>query len=57
MEDKKERIVCAATEVFIQNGIEKTKISDIVKVAGIAQGTMIIASIRWMFFYSKVTSV
>lgn len=39
--------MCAATEVFIQNGIEKTKISDIVKVTGIAQGTF------YFYFPSK----
>ncbi|WP_042477299.1 TetR family transcriptional regulator [Bacillus ndiopicus] len=36
---KKEKIVQAAISVFRENGIAKTKVSDIVKAAGIAQGT------------------
>lgn len=47
--NKKERIVEAAIEVFRQQGIEKTKISDIVKVAGIAQGTF------YLYFSSKLS--
>lgn len=45
---KKESIVQAAVEVFREKGIEKTKISDIVKVAGIAQGTF------YLYFPSKL---
>ncbi|WP_252502505.1 TetR family transcriptional regulator [Sporosarcina sp. Marseille-Q4943] len=47
--DKKERIVRAAIDVFRKQGIEKTKISDIVKVAGIAQGTF------YLYFPSKLS--
>jgi len=47
--DKKERIIKAAIEVFRKQGIEKTKISDIVKVAGIAQGTF------YLYFPSKLS--
>lgn len=47
--DKKERIIAAAIEVFRKKGIEKTKISDIVKVAGIAQGTF------YLYFPSKLS--
>ncbi|WP_106498455.1 TetR family transcriptional regulator [Lentibacillus sp. Marseille-P4043] len=47
MEDKKERIVQSAIKVFCEKGIEKTKISDIVKGAGIAQGTF------YLYFPSK----
>lgn len=47
--NKRERIVEAAIEVFRQQGIEKTKISDIVKVAGIAQGTF------YLYFPSKLS--
>ncbi|WOV89154.1 TetR family transcriptional regulator [Sporosarcina oncorhynchi] len=47
--NKKERIIEAAIEVFRQQGIEKTKISDIVKVAGIAQGTF------YLYFPSKLS--
>ena len=39
MGQKKERIILAAQDVFLANGIEKTKVSDIVKTAGVAQGT------------------
>lgn len=39
MADKKERIIAAAQEVFLAQGIDNTKVSDIVKLAGIAQGT------------------
>lgn len=45
---KKEMIVQAAVQVFREKGIEKTKISDIVKVAGIAQGTF------YLYFPSKL---
>lgn len=49
MLNKKERIVHAAVEVFREKGIEKTKISDIVKLAGIAQGTF------YLYFPSKLS--
>ena len=39
MANKKERIIAAAQQVFLAHGIDKTKVSDIVKLAGIAQGT------------------
>jgi hypothetical protein len=42
------RIVYAAIEVFQEKGVEKTKISDIVKLAGIAQGTF-----YFSLFYSS----
>ena len=48
MMNKKENIVQAAVQVFREKGIEKTKISDIVKVAGIAQGTF------YLYFPSKL---
>ncbi|MGY0694808.1 TetR family transcriptional regulator [Virgibacillus sp. FSP13] len=47
MEDKKELIVQSAIEVFREKGMEKAKISDIVKGAGIAQGTF------YLYFSSK----
>ena len=47
--EKKEKIIHAAIEVFREKGIEKTKISDIVKVAGIAQGTF------YLYFPSKLS--
>ncbi|WP_318614020.1 TetR family transcriptional regulator [Sporosarcina sp. YIM B06819] len=47
--NKKEMIVHAAIEVFQKQGIEKTKISDIVKAAGIAQGTF------YLYFPSKLS--
>jgi len=47
--NKKEMIVHAAIEVFREQGIEKTKISDIVKAAGIAQGTF------YLYFPSKLS--
>ena len=37
--DKKERIIQSAIDVFSEKGIEKATISEIVKKAGIAQGT------------------
>ncbi len=46
---KKETIVHAAIQVFREQGIEKTKISDIVKAAGIAQGTF------YLYFPSKLS--
>ncbi|WP_342515058.1 TetR family transcriptional regulator [Sporosarcina sp. FSL K6-1522] len=47
--NKKEAIVHAAIAVFREQGIEKTKISDIVKAAGIAQGTF------YLYFPSKLS--
>nr|WP_249365667.1 TetR family transcriptional regulator [Cytobacillus citreus] len=47
--NKKEKIVHAAIEVFKEKGIEKAKISDIVKLAGIAQGTF------YLYFPSKLS--
>lgn len=47
--DKKEMIVRAAIAVFREKGIDKTKISDIVKAAGIAQGTF------YLYFPSKLS--
>lgn len=44
---KKEKIIQAAVKVFKERGIEKTKISDIVKSAGVAQGTF------YLYFPSK----
>lgn len=48
METKKDRIIHAAIEVFCEKGIEKTKVSDIVKKAGVAQGTF------YLYFSSKL---
>ncbi|GKV54737.1 TetR family transcriptional regulator [Sporosarcina sp. NCCP-2222] len=48
-QNKKEMIVRAAIEVFRDKGIEKTKISDIVQVAGVAQGTF------YLYFPSKLS--
>ncbi|WP_284140265.1 MULTISPECIES: TetR family transcriptional regulator [unclassified Virgibacillus] len=48
MENKKQRIIHAAMDVFCEKGIEKTKVSDIVKRAGIAQGTY------YIYFSSKL---
>ncbi len=47
--DKKRSIVAAAILVFKEKGIDKTKISDIVKEAGIAQGTF------YLYFPSKLS--
>ncbi|WP_262372741.1 TetR family transcriptional regulator [Sutcliffiella horikoshii] len=47
--DKRERIVQASIEIFKEKGIEKTKISDIVKRAEIAQGTF------YLYFPSKLS--
>ncbi|HDR7734680.1 TetR family transcriptional regulator [Bacillus cereus] len=49
MMNKKAKIVYAAIEVFQEKGVEKTKISDIVKLAGIAQGTF------YLYFPSKLS--
>lgn len=45
--DKKQRIIQATIEQFVAKGVENTKISDIVKAAGIAQGTF------YLYFPSK----
>ncbi|WP_308215390.1 TetR family transcriptional regulator [Sinobaca sp. H24] len=44
---KKERILQSAINVFSEQGLEKTKVADIVKQAGIAQGTF------YLYFPSK----
>ncbi|MFP7493879.1 TetR family transcriptional regulator [Terribacillus saccharophilus] len=46
--DKKEKITKAAIETFLEKGITKATISDIVKKAGIAQGTF------YLYFPSKL---
>jgi len=46
--DKKERIVKSAIELFQEQGIEKTTVSDIVKRTQIAQGTF------YLYFSSKL---
>lgn len=46
--DKKERIIQSAIDVFSEKGIEKATISEIVKKAGIAQGTF------YLYFSSKL---
>ncbi|WP_210364270.1 TetR family transcriptional regulator [Bacillus sp. REN3] len=46
---KEEKIIQAAIEVFCEKGIEKTKVSDIVKAAGIAQGTF------YLYFPSRLS--
>ncbi|WP_431027766.1 TetR family transcriptional regulator [Lysinibacillus sp. LZ02] len=45
--DKKQKIIEATIEQFMTKGVESTKISDIVKAAGIAQGTF------YLYFPSK----
>ncbi len=45
---KKENIVHAAIQMFREKGIDKTTVSDIVKTAGIAQGTF------YLYFPSKL---
>ncbi|GIN20858.1 TetR family transcriptional regulator [Siminovitchia fordii] len=47
--NKEEKIIEAAIQVFKEKGIEKTKVSDIVKLAGIAQGTF------YLYFPSKLS--
>lgn len=47
MIDKRERIIAAAKEVFRAKGLEKAKIADITKTAGIALGTF------YLYFPSK----
>ncbi|WP_088051523.1 TetR family transcriptional regulator [Virgibacillus dakarensis] len=48
MDNKKELIIQSAIDVFREKGIEKAKVSDIVKGAGIAQGTF------YLYFSSKL---
>ena len=45
--NKRERILQAGIRMFATNGLEKTKISDIVREAGVAQGTY------YLYFDSK----
>lgn len=47
--NKKEKIVQSAIQVFTEKGVEKTTVSDIVKAAGIAQGTF------YLYFPSKLS--
>ena len=47
--NKREKIVASAIKIFKDKGIENTKISDIVKEAGIAQGTF------YLYFPSKLS--
>jgi AcrR family transcriptional regulator len=47
LDDKKSRLLHAAKEVLAEKGLEKTTISDIVKKAGMAQGTF------YLYFPSK----
>jgi AcrR family transcriptional regulator len=47
LDDKKSRLLYAAKEVLAEKGLEKTTISDIVKKAGMAQGTF------YLYFPSK----
>ena len=47
LDDKKDRLLRAAKEVFAEKGLEKTTISEIVKKAGMAQGTF------YLYFSSK----
>ncbi|HLR69330.1 TetR family transcriptional regulator [Virgibacillus alimentarius] len=48
MDNKKENIIRSAIDVFQEKGIEKAKVSDIVKGAGIAQGTF------YLYFPTKL---
>lgn len=47
LDDKKSRLLAAAKEVLAEKGLEKATISDIVKRAGMAQGTF------YLYFSSK----
>ncbi|WP_301109950.1 TetR family transcriptional regulator [Sporosarcina sp.] len=47
--NKREKIVSVAIDTFIEKGIEKTTISEIVDKAGIAQGTF------YLYFSSKMS--
>lgn len=46
--DKREKILAAAIAIFTNKGIEKTTVSDIVRDAGIGQGTF------YLYFSSKM---
>lgn len=48
MKNKKTEIIQAAIDVFSEQGVDKTTVSDIVKRAGIAQGTF------YLYFPSKL---
>lgn len=50
-QDKKKLIIEAASKVLLEKGIEKTKVSDIVKQANIAQGTF------YLYFPSKLSVI
>jgi AcrR family transcriptional regulator len=50
-QDKKRLIIEAASKVLLEKGIEKTKVSDIVKQANIAQGTF------YLYFPSKLSVI
>lgn len=61
--DKKKQIINAALEVFAKQGLEKGKIADIAKVAGIGKGTVyeyfkskdeIFKAIEEMFIYQSI---
>ncbi|MEM9071840.1 MAG: TetR/AcrR family transcriptional regulator [Myxococcota bacterium] len=45
--DKRERILLAATKVFAQNGFYATRVSEIAKAAGVADGTI------YLYFENK----
>lgn len=49
MDDKKRAITLSAMHVFQKNGLEKTTVSEIVRGAGIAQGTF------YLYFPSKLS--
>lgn len=49
MDDKKKKITLSAMKVFQNKGLEKATVSDIVKGAGIAQGTF------YLYFPSKLS--
>lgn len=49
LDDKKRKITLSAIQVFQEKGIEKATVSDIVKGAGIAQGTF------YLYFPSKLS--
>ena len=51
MMDKREKIISAAIKIFVEKGIEKTTVSDIVNQAGIGQGTF------YLYFSSKLSLV
>lgn len=49
MDDKRQRITQSAIKAFQEKGIEKTTVSEIVKGAGVAQGTF------YLYFSSKLS--